>query len=554
LCLAVVFLGAVAIGLAIALGVVAATKKTETTTTTASAVTSDDIVWITILQLNDVYEIDGVNHGTEGGLARVATFRKQLLAKNPNTYTMIAGDFISPSAMGTATVADATINKWAFSTQAVPGVSAVKNDTTLGGIQVVDVLNYLGVDYATLGNHEFDNKERVLRRRLEDANFKIINCNAFNTTLLIDQNKDGAETNSTRLFNKVVPSLVVPVNGTTIKMGIVGAVIDPVKSMTRVLNSTATVAAVKAQVVEMKSAGVQIIVALTHQALSDDSNLAAMVPDIDIIVGGHEHDNYYAFRGVHEVPVYRADANARTVYVHDIFYNKTSGKTSIQSRLQHINSAFASDPAVQARVDYWTTAAFNGFNSSGFNATKAVANLPVPYNVLDSYVRSQTMPIGQLVADALLNYPAAKAAGAQLAFFNGGAFRLDDTLDSGSITQYDVLRLLPFVNVIQVWNLTSANLAAILDSGYSVPGNGQFIQVSSVVTRNPYKISGVALNITSPDTWMVASIDFLWNSGIGSSATNMKDNKISLGSPANTTLGDMRQAVMDYMTAQYPPS
>jgi len=516
-------------------------KKTEA----AETGLGNDIVMITILQLNDVYEIDGVNKGTEGGLARVATLRKQLLAKNPNTYTMIAGDFISPSAMATAAVTNTSINKWAFSTQFVTGV---KNDTTLGGLQVVDVLNYVGVDFATLGNHEFDNKERVLRRRLEDANFKVINCNAFNTTALIDQGKDNLDTTSSRPFNKVVPSHTFTVPGTTVTVGIVGVVLDPAKAMVRVLNSTATVAAVKAQVTAMKASGVNIVIGLTHQLLADDFNLAAVVPDIDMIVGGHEHENYYAFRGVDETPVYRADANARTVYVYDLFYNTASKTLSIQSRLQHINSAFASDPVVQARVDYWTTAAFAGFAAAGFNATQEVAKLTIPYDCLESSVRTQPMPIGSFVADSILYWQASKDAGAQLSFFNAGALRLDDYLQPGPVSQYDVLRLQPFLDLIQVWNLTSAALYSILDAGYSPTANGQFIQVSSGVTRNPYKINGVLLDSTSTNTtWTVASIDFVFNAGIGAgtgSGTNVKDNKINLGAPYNTSLGDMRAATI----------
>ncbi len=42
-------------------------------------------VALTILQLNDIYELTPVSGGKEGGLARVATLRKELLAENPNT-------------------------------------------------------------------------------------------------------------------------------------------------------------------------------------------------------------------------------------------------------------------------------------------------------------------------------------------------------------------------------------------------------------------------------------------------------------------------------------
>ena len=47
-----------------------------------------------VLQLNDVYEISPLEGGNAGGLARVAALRQQLLQENPNTLTVLAGDFM----------------------------------------------------------------------------------------------------------------------------------------------------------------------------------------------------------------------------------------------------------------------------------------------------------------------------------------------------------------------------------------------------------------------------------------------------------------------------
>ncbi|MEW6212269.1 MAG: bifunctional metallophosphatase/5'-nucleotidase, partial [Acidobacteriota bacterium] len=52
---------------------------------------------ITILQLNDVYEISPVDGGESGGLARVATLVERERARSPHTLFLLAGDFLSPS-------------------------------------------------------------------------------------------------------------------------------------------------------------------------------------------------------------------------------------------------------------------------------------------------------------------------------------------------------------------------------------------------------------------------------------------------------------------------
>src|SRR4051794_14461204 len=57
----------------------------------------------TILHFNDVYEIDAVDGGKQGGLARVATLVDWLKQRGP-VLTTLGGDYLSPSAIGTALV------------------------------------------------------------------------------------------------------------------------------------------------------------------------------------------------------------------------------------------------------------------------------------------------------------------------------------------------------------------------------------------------------------------------------------------------------------------
>ncbi|UZQ54315.1 hypothetical protein OOK60_17845 [Trichothermofontia sichuanensis B231] len=99
-----------------------------------AATANAETIQITLLHLNDIYEITPIEQGQRGGMARVATLRQQLLARNPHTYTLLAGDAFSPSALGTAMV----------------------NGERLAGRQMVAVMNAIGFDYATFGNHEFD--------------------------------------------------------------------------------------------------------------------------------------------------------------------------------------------------------------------------------------------------------------------------------------------------------------------------------------------------------------------------------------------------------------
>ena len=111
---------------------------------------------ITFAHFNDVYEIDAVENGASGGLARLATALDRLRRTSGPVVTTLGGDFLSPSALGTAVVAG----------------------EPLAGRQMVDLLNTIGLQWATLGNHEFDLSEAAFHKRLAEAKFKIVVSNA----------------------------------------------------------------------------------------------------------------------------------------------------------------------------------------------------------------------------------------------------------------------------------------------------------------------------------------------------------------------------------------
>src|SRR4028118_1210800 len=92
---------------------------------------------VVFVQVNDVYEIAPLAGGKSGGIARVATLKKQYQRSNPNTLLVISGDFVSPSVYN----------------------SLKYQGTPIRGRQMVESLNAAGTDLAVFGNHEFDISE-----------------------------------------------------------------------------------------------------------------------------------------------------------------------------------------------------------------------------------------------------------------------------------------------------------------------------------------------------------------------------------------------------------
>src|SRR6202008_2427356 len=68
------------------------------------------------------------------------------------------------------------------------------------------------------------------------------------------------------------------------------------------------------------------IVAVTHLEIGMDKILAQKFPEIKLIIGGHEHVNSYNTVG--ETIIAKADANAKSAYIHSLLYNTGSKKLS----------------------------------------------------------------------------------------------------------------------------------------------------------------------------------------------------------------------------------
>ncbi|MBK6996435.1 MAG: metallophosphoesterase [Lewinellaceae bacterium] len=269
----------------------------------------DGILEFQILQMNDVYEISPSPSDNIGGLARVATIRKELLAKNPNTFTVLAGDFISPSVIGT-----------------------LKHEgKRIRGKHMIEVLNTLGLDWVVFGNHEFDYDDLAdLQSRLDESKFTWLSANArlkgTTWTQQFFKNKPGDGTEICP-DNKVIS--IKDADGTTLNVGIFGVLINSGRKPWVEYSDWAEAA--KKNFAELKPK-CDVVLALTHLAIEDDKKLAAMLPEIPLVMGGHEHDNMRVPVGPSVVT--KADANAKTVYVHTLRYDKRKKTCTVKSELK----------------------------------------------------------------------------------------------------------------------------------------------------------------------------------------------------------------------------
>lgn len=477
---------------------------------TSGGTAADKTLGLTILQLNDIYELTPVSGGREGGLARVAAFRKKLLAEDPRTITVLAGDLFSPSALGTAKV----------------------DGKRLAGRQIVAVMNTLGLDYITFGNHEFDLDGESFLARLEESAFAWVSANVF--------------TREMGMFPGVTPSRVLTLHdgeGRQLRVGLFGLTVNA--NQKDYVRYTDPIDAAAGQVAALRDK-VDVLIALTHLPVAQDIALAGTVQGIDLILGGHEHENVQMWRGTDFVPIFKADANARTVYVHRITVAPGSGKVQVRSELVRITDRMPEDPETAAEVARWQEIGFQAFRAEGFAPEQEVAEMPFYLDGLEASVRNRSTSLTQLIAEAYLE----AVPGADLSLYNSGSVRVDDILPPGPLTQYDLIRILPFGGQICEATVKGDLLAQTLEQGMANRGKGGFLQGVGV-TRNPengWLVNGSPLD--PKGKYKVATNDFLLSG---------REEGLEFFAAANPKVkaacraqSDIRMILRDYLARCYP--
>jgi 5'-nucleotidase len=386
-------------------------------------------VHVTLLQVNDVYQFAPVDGGTRGGLARVLTLRKQIIGESPHTLFFMAGDTISPSI----------------------------ESNTYKGKQMIEAWDATGLDYATLGNHEFDFGPDVLRQRISESHFKWLAAN------VIDK-KTG------KTFAGMPEFVVREFEG--VKIGIFGILLPDTVQTSRpgpdvdIQDPCATAARV---IPKIHAAGAQIIIALTHLSMGEDKQLARC-SGVDLILGGHEHTLLESMAG--HAPIFKMTSDARELGRIDLNISKATGKLeSIDWQVIPVTDKVKED------------AAFAPLNEKYGPLMKSleqvVGHTEVQLDLKSADVRTRETNMGDFIADAFR-----QATGADVALVNGGSVRADTTIEPGVLTRRDILSTLPYNNKVVKVQVTGAVIRAALEHGVASSGKdsqpGGFPQVSGM--------------------------------------------------------------------------
>src|ERR687893_3033751 len=226
----------------------------------------DDLTEIQLLAVNDFHgNLEPTNIGVEGcetagGAAYLGSYLDLYEQENPDgTIRVHAGDMVGGS----------------------PLISSYFDDEP-----TIEAMNLMGFDVGTLGNHEFDEGEKLLRNQLNDADFPYVSANvvyADTGELVLD------------------PYTIVEQDG--VKIGFIG-VTTPETEEIVLADAVAPFDfldisdSVDRYVPELQAQGVETIVVLAHSGGTQSGKTATgeiftetrqMSDEVDVVVSGHSH-------------------------------------------------------------------------------------------------------------------------------------------------------------------------------------------------------------------------------------------------------------------------
>ncbi|HLW32540.1 MAG TPA: bifunctional metallophosphatase/5'-nucleotidase [Aequorivita sp.] len=485
-------------------------------TTVVDPIKGTGVITIKFVQVNDVYEIAPLNAGEYGGLARVAYIRDSIKEKFPNTYLFMAGDFLNPSLLGTLKV----------------------DGERLNGKQMVEVMNAMGFDLVTFGNHEFDLNEADLQKRLNESSFNWTSANVRHVT------EKGIRPFATKWEYSNVPVSdystfkAYDTDGNMVRFGVFGVTL-PSNPKDYVHYGDIYENAERAYKNAMDRS--DFVVGLTHVSLEEDIEIAKRLPELPLIMGGHEHNNILERQG--KTLIAKADANAKTAYIHTIIFNLRTKALHVNSELFPIDRRTRSESKVERIVNKWTALLDEKLKEIVDQPDEIIYSPSTPLDGTDTSSRGIQTNLGQLITRAMA-YSYQNQVDASIT--NGGSIRVDDMLD-GPLSAKDVFRVLPFGGTVLKVDLKGELLKKVVDYGESKKGTGAYLQRDNISRDGTGWLIG-GKPIVDNKTYTVAFTDFLMKGLDIPFLTPQNKDIIRIYTPQeNEVASDVRNAIISYL-------
>jgi 5'-nucleotidase len=423
----------------------------------ALAQTAGQEFTMTLLHTNDVHsriEPAIVNRKEYGGFARLATLVKKHRRTDINPVLLHAGD--------------------AFQGTLYYNVYKGLADGAL--------MNLVGYDAMTLGNHEFDDGPAGLAPFLRMVNFPVVNTNMDFT----DEPLVGAF---------VKPEVILNVGKE--RVGIIGAMTTDIFSIASPgdnIKLKPLVTSLQAQVDSLTKRKINKVILLSHLGYSEDIALAKELKNVDVIIGGHSH----SFLGSTEIPGFPTPMGSYPTKSGDALiitaweWAKLLGRLQVTFDKTGKITKYSGQPIpVDERIsdDRQVAAMITAFRKP-IEQLKAQVVGDTVGGIDRDFSKGPELAMGNVIADAQLAFTEKQKT--VIALMNQGGVRAE--IAAGPINYDELISVQPFGNTLVVLDLTGTEILAALEVG---AGKGSFIQVSKGFSYTVKKVADRSYKVQS---------------------------------------------------------
>ena len=321
------------------------------------------------------------------------------------------------------------------------------------GHTAIEMMNAVGYDIATLGNHEFDFGYDKLMENLKDANFPVISANVYKDGKLILPATAILERGGLKIgfFGMETPETATKVNPSLIS----GISFSPFEQLYEAAQSA---------VDSLKAEGVDLIIGLWHLGIDDESasngyrssDVYEKVEGIDFVIDAHSHT--VMTEDGDNNPIQSTGTRFATIGA--VIIDNATGKIVDHYLLP--TQYLKKDDDVDATAQEIISAVDEEYGAP-FATTEVLLN-----GERDPGNRTMETNLGDLISDAMVwsvtreGGPEQDEVAGVVGITNGGGIRA--SIEIGEVSMKDVNTVLPFGNTVAVVYVKGSELLEALEA------------------------------------------------------------------------------------------
>lgn len=377
---------------------------------------NDDIV---ILYENDV-------HCAVEGYTKLAAMKEELKESHAYVGVVSAGDFVQGGSLGVVS----------------------------RGEYIIDIMNLVGYDAVTLGNHEFDYKTERLKELMQKLSAPVTSCN---------YQKIGEGTvflpYTMVTYGETDVAFIGITTPDTISCSAPNQFRDEKGNYIYSFCGDTLFSVVQASIDAAKKEGAEVVIALSHlgtESVAEKWSAQALIQNtsgLDVVLDGHSHSTISQ--------MLLEDKDGQTVVL-----------SSTGTKFAHIGKLTIGKEGIGTEL-----VATEGYEKTNSTVDVYVGKIQADYQLLgervvgkteytlttedengNRLIRKEETNLGDFCADSYRI-----VTGADVGFINGGGIRA--SIDAGEITVNDLLNVFPFNNSTCVAEVTGQQIADMLELG-----------------------------------------------------------------------------------------